>query len=199
MSDGDELKMGSLYDRPASGEHETHRAVQLSNTMQMFDMIKRSQDEISEVSKALREHMDQESKDRQIFIKELQDIRLDIQKLDAKIDSVSFGADARIDSCKSELRRDVNSETDANIHSLKVELKAEIAKVAHHLERFSDHMKQEHKEGDAKFVRIFERLESVERTQAANNQWIELGKRVAYAIVGALTIGVLVAIGLQLK
>ena len=191
--------MSEIAEQYAVGEHESHRAVQLSNTMQMFDMIKRSQDEISEVSKALREHMDQEAKDRQIFIKELQDIRLDIQKLDAKIDSVSFSADARIDHCKSELRRDVNSETDANIHSLKVELKAEIARVAHQLERFSDNMKQEHKDGDTKFIRIFERLESVERIQSANNQWIELGKRVAYAIVGALTIGVLVAIGIQLK
>ena len=191
--------MSEITEQYSVGEHETHRAVRLSNTMQIFDMIKRSQDEISEVSKALREHMDQEAKDRQIFIKELQDIRLDIQKLDAKIDSVSFGADARIDSCKSELRRDVNSETDANIHSLKVELKAEIARVAHQLERFSDNMKQEHKDTDAKFIRIFERLESVERVQSANNQWIELGKRVAYAITGALTIGVLVAIGIQLK
>ena len=191
--------MSEIAEQYAVGEHETHRAVQLSSQIQIFDMIKRSQDEISSVAKALREHMDQEAKDRQVFIKELQDIRLDIQKLDAKIDSVSFGADSRIDNCKSELRRDVNKETDANIHSLKVELKAEIARVAHQLERFSDHMKQEHKDADAKFVRVFERLEAVERNQAANNQWVDMGKKVAYTIAGALAIGLLYAMGLQLK
>jgi hypothetical protein len=182
-----------------TGEHETHRAVQLANAMQMFDLVKRTQDEIAEVASALKEHMRQEAKDRQIFIKELHDIRMDIQKLEAKIDGVVSGTDSRFDICKAELRKDMNSETDANINSLKLELKADIAKVAHSLERFSDHVKQDSKDGEAKLVRIFDRLELIERTQAANNQWVDLMKRVAYAVIGAITIGTLVAMGVQLN
>ena len=191
--------MSELAEQYHIGEHESHSAVRLANTMSMMELVHKTQGDVEKLSKALTDHIAQENEDRKVITGELHNIKIDIQKLDSKIDSVSTNNYSDLLHCQASLRKDMNDEFEANVRSLKMELLREIESIKHHSERFSDHIKQYNQQHNDDMRRLFERMEAVERTQAANNQWIELGKRVAYAVVGALVIGSLVAMGLTLK
>ena len=191
--------MSEIAEQYSTGEHETHRAVQFSGMMQVFDRIKNLESDLAEVGKALTEHMRQETKDRESLLQELGGIRMDIKHLESKLELSGANTDARLEEARFDMRRDMNNEWEANVRSVKLELQKDIAQVAHQLDKLSDNIRQDSKDINEKFVRIFKRLDDAEKTLVKNSEWIDLGKRVAYAIVGALTIGVLVAIGIQLK
>lgn len=197
-----EVKLGSEYppyEHTHIGEHETHTAVRLANTMSMMELVHKTQTDVANLSKALTDHIAQENEDRKVITEELHNIKIDIQKLDSKIDSVAANNYSDLLHCRGDLRKDMNDEFEANVRSLKMELLREIESIKHHSERFSDHINQHNEQYSADMRRLFERIEAVERNQAANNQWIEFGKRFLYGVAGAIGIAILAVIGVKFK
>ena len=191
--------MSELAEQYHIGEHESHSAVRLANTMSMMEIVHKTQTDVANLSKALTDHITQENEDRKTITEELHSIKMDIQKMYSKIDSVSINSYNDLLHCQANLRKDMNDEFEANVRSLKMELLREIESIKHHSERFSDHIKQYNQQHNDDMRRLFERIEAVERNQAANNQWIEFGKRFLYGVAGAIGIAILAVIGVKFK
>jgi predicted RNase H-like nuclease (RuvC/YqgF family) len=83
--------------------------------------------------------------------------------------------------------------------SIKLELRHDIAKLTASLDKFSDTMREEHRRIDDKFYSLTNRVDNLEKSVTRNNEWVDMGKRVAYTIAGALALGLLYAMGLQIK
>ena len=191
--------MTVLADIPVEGEHETVQAVKLSQALELMNRVKEMQVNLTETSKTLKKHMEDEAEDRKKFVKELHEIKLDIASLDKKVNILASVTKGDMMECKDEVRSNLHQETSGLMHSVKVEFKGDIKRLEDSIRTLADTINHHQDKGEVTHREIFERLRLVENTLATNSEWIALGKRVAYAIVGALAIGGLIAMGFTLK
>ena len=191
--------MAGLTEYESSNEVETGNQVRLAQALEVMQTVHETKDAVHDVAKKLIEHMEKEELDRRTFVSELHDIRIAIQQVDQKVDTISGEIRVDLERNKSELRRDMNSEYDANIHSLKVEFKAEVEKLRHQLERFSDRIDARDNKLETRLSEYFLKLSKLEAEVLNNSDWLSMGKKILAGILGVLGIGMLVTMGLNLK